>query len=385
MSKQICFILDWYPTETNNGCVFAKHLICAVADMGYECIVIAPRNVSKATFQRDNRVSYMREEYTEKGSKIRIYMPYYFHLTSHKATMRFSMNNHYRAVLHTIQKEGLKPDVVYGHFLYQCGLTASRIGSKLGIPAFCACGENSLRLQNGIKPYDTGLKYCDWKQIINNLSGIISVSTNNKNLLISNGFVDPSMRMKVIPNGVDYTLFHPMNKAECREQLGFPQNAFIIAYTGAFTINKGIDRLNAALKKCDNVYSIFMGEGAVQPDCDNILLAKRVNNIEVAKYLNAADIFVLPTKGEGCCNAIVEALACGLPVISSNLAFNDDLLNSDNSIRINVESVDEISDAIITLRDNTSLRDRLAENARKDGQRLNIQLRAKRILDFMGI
>ena len=38
MSKQILFILDWYPTKTNNGCVFAKHLICAIADMGYECV-----------------------------------------------------------------------------------------------------------------------------------------------------------------------------------------------------------------------------------------------------------------------------------------------------------------------------------------------------------
>lgn len=385
MSKQICFILDWYPTKTNNGCVFAKHLICAIADMGYECVVIVPRNISKATFQEANQVSYMREECTEKGSIIRIYMPYYLHLTSHKPTMRLSMDNHYHAVLRTIRKENLKPDVVYGHFLYQCGLTASRVGSKLGIPAFCACGENSLRLQKGKKPYDIGLKYCGWKQLIANLSGIISVSTNNKDLLISNGFVDPSMKIEVFPNGVDYTLFHPMDKTVCREKFGFPQNAFIIAYTGAFTVNKGIDRLNAALKECDNVFSIFMGEGVIQPDCDNMLFSGRVNNTEVAKYLNAADVFVLPTKGEGCCNAIVEALACGLPIVSSNLAFNDDLLNHKNSIRINVESIDEICDAIITLRDNIPLRNHLAENARKDGQRFSIQSRAKQILKFMGI
>ena len=52
MAKQICFLLDWYPTRTNNGCVFAKHLICAIADMGYECVVIAPRPIHKSNFQK---------------------------------------------------------------------------------------------------------------------------------------------------------------------------------------------------------------------------------------------------------------------------------------------------------------------------------------------
>ena len=383
MAKQICFLLDWYPTRTNNGCVFAKHLICAIADMGYECVVIAPRPIHKSNFQKANQVSYFREEKTAKGRKIRIYMPWYLHLTSRKQTMGISMDNHYRAVLRTIRKEGLKPDVVYGHFIYQCGLTAARIGEKLGIPSYCACGENSLRLEKGSMPYATGMKHHDWKTILEKLSGIVCVSGNNERLLRENGFISEAMRTGVFPNGVDEEKFHVVDRTTCRRQLGLSEDAFIVVYTGAFTANKGVDRLNMALKTCENVYAIFLGQGPLEPDCDRILYKGRVANDDVVKYLNAADIFVLPTRGEGCCNAIVEALSCGLPIISSDLAFNDDILNKENSLRIDVENVEQIRDSILRLYRDSELRKHLAEGAAKSAERLGIRSRARRILDFM--
>ena len=383
MKKQILFILDWYPTTTNNGCVFAKHLICAIADMGYDCVVIAPRVLAKASFSEDNRVPYSRTEYTKAGSGIRIFMPFYLHLSSRKQTMKLSMGNHYRSVLATIRREKLAPDMVYGHFLYQCGLTASRIGKKLGIPSYCACGENSLRLEKGKKPYDTGLRYCNWRQLADQLNGVVCVSSNNKELLLKNGFLSPEVPMEVFPNGVDEALFRPMDKAKCREQLGFPQDAFLVAFTGQFTVNKGMNVLNSALKGCKDVYSVFLGQGPLQPDCENILFAGRVNNKDVPLYLNAADVFVLPTKGEGCCNAIVEALACGTPVISSDLPFNDDILNPDNSIRVNVENEAAVREAIQKLKNDKALREQLAEGARRTGAEMSIRKRAGKIIHFM--
>lgn len=383
MSKNICFILDWYPTKTNNGCVFAKHLICAIADQGYECTVIAPNIIGKDALKEANKVSYERVEYTDKGSKIKIFAPFYIHCSSHKATMKISMNNHYRAVMKTIHRHGLKPDVIYGHFLYQCGLTAARVGEALGIPAYCACGENSLRLEKGKKPYETGLIYGNWKEIIKKLAGIVCVSSNNKKLLINNGFVEGDMKMEVFPNGVDAQKFYQMDKIACREQLGFSKDAYIVAYTGAFTANKGADRLSEALKSCTDTYSIFMGQGPVLIDCENVLFQGRVPNAEVAIYLNAADVFVLPTKGEGCSNAIIEALACGLPVISSDLPFNDDILNEKNSLRIDVESIEQIRDSIMQLKDNRILRQKLTEGAKASAECLDINKRASRILEFM--
>lgn len=383
MSKQILFVLDWYPTPTNNGCVFAKHLIHAIADMGYDCAVIAPRAITGATFRKSGQVPYAREELTEKGSRIRIFMPHFLHLTSRKETMGLSMNNHFRSVMHVIRKEKLQPDLVYGHFIYQCGLTSARVGEKLGIPSYCACGENSLRLQPESKPYATGMAHHNWKRIIRKLSGFVCVSGNNEQLLRENGFIDGDMPTGVFPNGVDARKFRIMDKAACRKELGFPEDAFIVVYTGAFTSNKGADRLSEALKSCDNVYSVFLGQGALEPDCDRILFKGRVGNDHVAKYLNAADVFVLPTRGEGCCNAIVEALSCGLPVISSDLPFNDDILNEQNSVRIDVEDVAQIRDSILKLYHDPLLRSQMSKAAEESARELSIEARARRILDFM--
>ena len=55
--KHICFVLDSYPTKTSNGCVFAKHLIWAIADKGYKCTVIAPRPITLNSLKNKNRGS----------------------------------------------------------------------------------------------------------------------------------------------------------------------------------------------------------------------------------------------------------------------------------------------------------------------------------------
>ena len=104
---------------------------------------------------------------------------------------------------------------------------------------------------------------------------------------------------------------------------------------------------------------------------------------DIPILLCAADVFCLPTLSEGSCNAVVEAMACGIPVISSNLSFNDDVLTEENAIRIDPSSVDEIREAIYEIKVNNVLRDRLGKAALKTSEGLNIKNRAKKILNFM--
>ena len=104
---------------------------------------------------------------------------------------------------------------------------------------------------------------------------------------------------------------------------------------------------------------------------------------ELFYYLNAADFFVLPTLAEGCCNAIVEAMACGLPIVSSNLPFNDDILDESNSIRIDPLNVGELTDAMRKLMHEKELCKTLSEGSLVRSNSLDIEERAKKIYRFI--
>ena len=132
-----------------------------------------------------------------------------------------------------------------------------------------------------------------------------------------------------------------------------------------------------------DVFSLFIGKGGQIPDCENILFIEEVSHERVPLYLNAADAFVLPTMHEGCCNAVVEAMACGLPIISSNLPFNWDVLDNSNSIMVNPSNLEMIADAIKTLRDNVELHDALSKGALRSAENLSIERRVESIMSYI--
>ena len=156
-----------------------------------------------------------------------------------------------------------------------------------------------------------------------------------------------------------------------------------------FSSRKGPDRIAKAVTLLNDpqIKVMFIGKKFAgyeyNFDCPGILHKGSVEHDLLPKYLNCADVFVLPTQKEGCCNAIVEALAIGLPVISSDGAFNDDILDENNSIRINPDDVDAIAAAIKKIRDDSGLRNKMIEYSLSRHSEYSIEGRAKRIIDFI--
>ena len=374
----ICIITKGFPTPKQpEPFTFLDQLACAWADTGHTVFVICPVPAFVELFDKKRfyKAKWMRE--TRKGNKVNVFCPRFFSASDKvilgKDTEPISYKSFQEAVMRVLKDMKEKPDVLYGHFL-PSGCQAGDVGQMLDIPAFCAFGESSLWSI-------TGRDVDRVKNSLNKLLGIVSVSTENKRVLIDNGLFREE-DIEVFPNGVDHSLFLRRNKQEIRRKMGFPEEAFIGAYIGSFTEDKGVLRAQKAAVEAGNVEMIYIGGGKFTPKGSNILFCGKLQHELIPEYLNTADFFILPTKAEGCCNAIIEAMACGLPIISAKGAYNDDILSDEYALRTNPEDVNAMSLAITNLKNNET-RGKMSVAAEKASFKFDIEKRACLIVDFM--
>lgn len=369
-----------YPNEVNKyRNVFFQNLIYAMADIGIECTVISPVPITKYGISV-TRIPFCKDEITPKGNKVHVYYPRYISASSKDIfgfnTEKLSEYFFEYSAIKVARKLNDEFDFVYGHFVLYGGLAAIKIGRILDIPSYFAYGECDFYSEVG-RTYGIPKN-----REIQGLKGIVSVSTKNTNELKKLGFVD-TVPIITEPNAIDLSLFYKRDKIECRKKLGLDPDKFIVGFVGGFIERKGDKRLLRAVEALDDVYVAFAGRGQNPPTGDRVLFCNALEHEDIPILLNSVDAFVLPTLAEGSCNAIVEAMACGLPIISSDLPFNDDALDENNSIRVNPNSVEEISNAIISLKNDLKKRTKMGIAACKTAQRFGIFERASRIKNFI--
>ena len=359
--------------------VFFQNLIFAMADMGVDCTVISPVPVTKYGMNVRS-IDYMTTHETPKGAKVTVYYPWYVSASSKQIgsfnTEKLSEKWFEDSIMKAVKRIEKKFDFVYGHFFLYGGLAAIRVGKYLEIPSFVAYGECDFETQVR-QTYGFPKK----EQLVG-LTGIISVSTKNTNELNDLGIVK-GVPIITAPNSTDLSLFYKKDKRECREKLGLPQDKFIVGFVGGFIERKGDKRLLEAVNQIDGAYAAFAGRGDNPPSGGKVIFCKALEHEVVSDFLNAIDVFCLPTLSEGSCNAIVEAMACGAPIISSDLPFNDDALDESNSIRIDPASVQDIRRAVEELMNSPEKREDLSKRSLEKAQEFEIGQRAYRILNFI--
>jgi teichuronic acid biosynthesis glycosyltransferase TuaC len=375
--QNLLVITGRYPSAHDPmGGAFVQQLVVALSRFGVKCTVINPLALHKHMGAGKNG----SKDGMELGACNEVVIrPRYFSFSSrqlgHFNTVILTQWAFDTAVRRVVQSLDVHPDAIYGHFLYLSGGAAVRLGKKLSKPAFVGVGESYLHRFNSstLKRARRDFRTC---------TGFIAVSTPNKNFLLSQLGL-PDEKIGVFNNGIDLNLFYPRDKFAARDALGIPGTLFVVAFVGTFSHNKGVSRLTQALQGLENTGAIFIGNGRLQPEPGSFLFKGQLPHERVPDILAAADIFVLPTLSEGCSNAILEALACGLPVISSEGEFNNDILDDSVSLRVDPQDISAIRAAIGKLRDDPDLREAMSKNALAWARKFDINLRAKQILEWM--
>jgi glycosyltransferase involved in cell wall biosynthesis len=124
---------------------------------------------------------------------------------------------------------------------------------------------------------------------------------------------------RVIPNGVDTTLFTPQDRLACRHELGLPTDARVGLYVGRAEYVKGFDILREVTRRSPRVTFVLVGNC---PDLGfNVVVHRHVPHEQMPRFYSAADFLLLPSRYEGFNLTILEALACGLPILVSRAAY----------------------------------------------------------------
>ena len=370
----ICVVSPSFPTSKTIDFIFVEQLCRAFADNGHKVSVIAPQSVTKCIVRHIPIVKRHSTIVTNKGNLIDLYRPYY--LSIGNSSSKLFKNSFNRSVARAFNSINDKPDVCYGHF-WKSIFSIYPIAKKYNIPLSGASREEDVaRYVHVTEEFKN--------ELLNYMLGVVSVSSKNKLECLKLRLVTENKSI-VIPNAININLFRNKNKQQIRKQLGISDNDFVVSFTGQFIPRKGTLRLDQALSQLgdSSIKAIFMGSGSEDPKYNGIIFKGRVDHDKLPDYLSASDVFVLPTENEGCSNAIIEAMACKLPIISTDADFNKDILNEENSILLDCHNIDEISSAIKKLKEEKMLRESMAIAAYETACGLSIDKRAEKIIDYI--
>ena len=367
-----------YPSShTEEIAPYIHTMMVELRRLGAKPTVIAPRPVNGPRLWR-SRPTRGYDEETRDG--IRILRPPYTSfsnkiLPGKMSTFRLTTISFRRAVQRA-SKCVERPDICYGHFLYPSGMVAHTLASAIGCGSVVALGESSF------ESYEKHFGLDRVRHDLSQCSRLVAVSKSNMEVCTGRYNVGLG-KIKVFPNGVDPQLFRPLGQAECRRSLGLPLERPIVAFAGHFQERKGPLRVLEAIKGRGDIGAVFLGSGPMIPKGPQVLFRGAVPHDQMPKWLNAADIFVLPTLAEGSPNAVIEAMACGLPIVSSDLPFNHEILDSSCGILIDPTNIDAIGNGIESLVDDKKKRETLGQAALERTQRYGIAERARRILEWI--
>ncbi len=240
-------------------------------------------------------------------------------------------------LLRRLKRQGAQ--LIDAHFAYPDGEAATRLGRWLKLPV-------TITLRGTEVPHSKNpVLRPRLARVLKDAARVFSVSTSLRRLAIELGTA--AEKAEVVGNGVDIERFHPVERTAARQKYRLPMDAKVLISVGALVERKGMHRvievMPALLERHPDLHYLVVGgaspEGDNRAELDALVarlgLGEHVHfpgplpPDELKWPLSASDVFVLATRNEGWANVFLEAMACGLPVVCTDVGGNAEVVCRD--------------------------------------------------------
>jgi len=236
-------------------------------------------------------------------------------------------------------KNQLRFNIIDAHFAYPDGYAATLLGRWLSVPVSITLRGTEVPLSKIPK-----LKFRILKAL-QDADKVFSVSNSLKEHVVGIGATPE--KITVIGNGVDLTKFFPIEKALARKKLSIAEDQKVLISVGGLVNRKGFHRVIEILPQLlkNHPKLLYLIIGGASPEGNNReYLERLVNELNLSNHvrflgvieakalhepLSAADVFVLATANEGWANVFLEAMACGLPIVTTDVGGNTEVVCND--------------------------------------------------------
>jgi glycosyltransferase involved in cell wall biosynthesis len=227
------------------------------------------------------------------------------------------------------------PDVIFSCFLYPDGYAALKIAQALSVPVVAmSIGSDINRIGDRISAAHT-------RTVLREADFLVTVSDDLRTKAITMGA--SANKSRAIINGCDLSVFRVADRMAARTKLAIEQSADAIVYIGRMDVKKGLRELVDAAASLHaarpGLHTYLVGEGPDRPVIESAVAAQNASGYvhvvgscapdDVAVWMAAANLVTLPSYMEGCPNVVLEALACGRPVVATNVGGIPEIMNNE--------------------------------------------------------
>lgn len=264
-------------------------------------------------------------------------------------------DKHFKSVDTIIKKKKIEFDLIHSHFTWSMGYVGARLKEKYNVPFIVTA--------HGYDIYDLPFRDEEWRErieyVLNSANYVITVSNSNLECIKK---LDVKTPVKVIPNGFRPDLFYPKNSEECKKILQLPSDKKAILAVGNLVEIKNhkylIEAMNEVVKHRKDVLCIIVGSGKLKNKLekqikklkleDHVKLVGGKTHDEIPIWMNACDIFVLPSLRESFGVVQIEAMACGKPVVATYNGGSEEIITSgDYGLLVKPANPEELAEKIL--------------------------------------